>query len=245
MEKLDASASNPRRMFSVVNSLLGKNLEPAILPKVDNQTAADMLNSYFVNKVKTIRDEFSETAATGAEVSHRVFSGPAPLSQFQPVTEDQLLKIIKRCNPTSSSVDHIPTNIVIHNLDLLLPILVKIVNTSLCSSSVAKQFKVAVIKPLFKKINLDPSQCKSYRPVSNLLFASKLVERVVAKQLSSHLNCHGILDRFQSAYRPKHSCETALLRLVNDLLCSADAGNLMLLQLDLSAAFDLIDHDLL
>ena len=57
-------------------------------------------------------------------------------------------------------------------------------------------------------------------------------------------NC--ILDRFQSAYRHGHSCETALLRVMNDVLCAADRGDLTLLVLlDLSAAFDIIDHEIL
>ncbi|PVD26815.1 hypothetical protein C0Q70_11961 [Pomacea canaliculata] len=102
------------------------------------------------------------------------------------------------------------------------------------------------MKPILKKHNLDPSSCKNYRPVSNLPFVSKLVERVVAQQLTFHLDRYSLLDKFQSAYRPKHSCETALLRLMNDLLCSADAEKVTLVVLlDLSAAFDVIDHSTL
>ena len=75
---------------------------------------------------------------------------------------------------------------------------------------------------------------------------SKLLERVVSEQLLRHLNTFGLLDKFQSAYRPGHSCETAILRVLNDVLCSADCGDLVLLvMLDLSAAFDVIDHELL
>ena len=98
-------------------------------------------------------------------------------------------------------------------------------------------------KKLLKNRGLGPNLCKNYRPESNLPFASKLLERVVAKQLITHLDQHGLLDKFQAAYPPGHSRETALLRLVNDVLCSADGGDLVLLVLlDLSAAFDSIDH---
>ena len=93
---------------------------------------------------------------------------------------------------------------------------------------------------------MDPNDQKSFRPVSNLPYVSKLLERVVAQQLLQHLQSYEILDRFQSAYRPGHSCETAVLRVLNDVLCSADAGDLTLLVLlDLSAAFDVINHELL
>jgi hypothetical protein len=75
---------------------------------------------------------------------------------------------------------------------------------------------------------------------------SKLLERVVADQLAEHVSRHRLLDSFQSAYRPGHSTETAVLRVLNDILCAADRGDLSLLvMLDLSAAFDLIDHELL
>ena len=93
---------------------------------------------------------------------------------------------------------------------------------------------------------MDVNDCKSYRPVSNLPYVSKLLERVVCQQLVKHLNSHAFLDKFQSAYRPGHSCETALLRVLNDILCSIDRGDITLMVLlDLSAAFDVIDHELL
>ena len=69
---------------------------------------------------------------------------------------------------------------------------------------------------------------------------------MVAKQLVSHLDLYDLLEKFQAAYRPGHSCETTILCVLNDVLCSADSGNLLLLVLlDLSAAFDTIDRDLL
>ncbi|PVD19467.1 hypothetical protein C0Q70_19956 [Pomacea canaliculata] len=211
---------------------------------MDDQIAASTLSAYFEDKIKTIMDSFSDSVATVEQTSD-LFCG-TPLSNFQPVTEDELLKLVRRCRPTTSVDDPIPTSVLLQHLDILLPVLVRIVNASLFSASVPRQFKTAVIKPILKKHNLDPSSCKNYRPVSNLPFVSKLVERVVAHQLTFHLDRYSLLDKFQSAYRPKHSCETALLRLMNDLLCSADAGKVTLVVLlDLSAAFDVIDHSTL
>ena len=103
-------------------------------------------------------------------------------------------------------------------LEILLPVLVRIINGSLESAIVPQVFKVAVSKPLLKKEGLDPSDCKSFRKVSNLPFVSKLLERVVSQQLLQHLTTHDLIDKFQSAYRPGHSCETAILRVLNDVL---------------------------
>ncbi|WP_419617640.1 reverse transcriptase domain-containing protein, partial [Thiolapillus sp.] len=77
-------------------------------------------------------------------------------------------------------------------------------------------------------------------------FFSKLLEKVVMSQLLDHLNTNELWPRFQSAYRACHSTETALLRVLNDLLTASDDGQVSLLTLlDLSAAFDTIDHDIL
>ena len=119
------------------------------------------------------------------------------------------------------------------------------INESLNSGIVLQPLKCAVTKPLLKKPGLDPNFPKHYRPVSNLLYVSKLLERVVTAQLVEYLAEHSLLARFQSAYRPGYSTETAVARVLSDILCTADRVDLVVLQLDLSTAFDTIDRSLL
>jgi len=99
------------------------------------------------------------------------------------------------------------------------------------------------VTPLLKKPSLDPDVYKNYRPVSNLNFLSKVLEKVVASQINDHLAKNNIHEPFQSAYRQGHSTETALLRVHNDVIRAIGEQKVMLLVLlDLSAAFDTVNH---
>ena len=94
--------------------------------------------------------------------------------------------------------------------------------------------------------SLDQNMLKNYRPVSNLSFLSKLLERVVLLQIPDHVSRNDLLDRNPSAHRQNHSTETALLHITNCLLESTDQGRVSILSLsDLSAAFDTVDHSIL
>ena len=131
-------------------------------------------------------------------------------------------------------------------LDVLLPYITKIYNDSLASGTFPSNFKDSLVIPLLKKPSLDCNNLKNYRPVSNLSFISKVLERIVYSQFLNHITANKLIDKFQSAYKSGHSTETALIRVVNDMLNAIDNGNLSLLTLlDLSAAFDTIDHSIL
>lgn len=120
------------------------------------------------------------------------------------------------------------------------------VNESILSGLVPDYFKQAYIWPLLRKPGLDPSLPHNYRPISKLPLASEIVEKVVTKQLLEILKGNNIFDKFQSGFRKDHSSETALVRVTNEILTSADAGQTtILILLDLSAAFDTVDHMIL
>ena len=146
----------------------------------------------------------------------------------------------------SCEIDPVPTSLLLECLDSVLPAITTIINKSLSSGTFPDLYKKAIVKPLLKKVSLDQNNLKNYRPVSNLMFLSKLTEKIVLSQLLVHLSANNLMDSFQSAYRSCHSTETALLRILNDLLLATDSGRVSVLALlDLSAAFDTIDHRIL
>ena len=106
-------------------------------------------------------------------------------------------------------------------------------------------WKEAIVIPLLKKLGLD-SIFKNLRPVSNLAYVSKLIERAVFNQTYDHLVQSGLYPLLQSAYRKYHSTETALVKVANDILLNMNSQRVTLLVLlDLSAAFDTVDHSIL
>ena len=105
-------------------------------------------------------------------------------------------------------------------------------------------FQVCPSLPLaLKKPTLNRDDMKKYRPVSNLSFLSKILDKFVASRLDLHINSSYTSIDYQSAYRTFHSTETALLQIHNDILSSMDDGRVTeLTLLDFSAAFDTIAH---
>lgn len=182
-----------------------------------------------------------------SNVSEESLSPDCPkLSSFDSITQDELSKVIMAASSSTCELDPIPTWLLKLCLPDILPSLTEIVNLSLQNGYVPEQLKRAIVRPLLKKASLDPDLLKNYRPISNLSFISKLIERVVASRICSHLESHSLLETYQSAYRSFHSTESALLRVQNDILASLDKKQVVaLVMLDLSAAFDTIDHDIL
>ena len=108
------------------------------------------------------------------------------------------------------------------------------------------EFPTSLKKSILKKLDLDSEIYQNYRPLANISFMSKVIEKSVAIQTYSYLNNNALFPSLQSAYRAHHSSETALLRVTNDILKALDSRNdVILILLDHSAAFDTLDHNIL
>ena len=147
------------------------------------------------------------------------------------------------CDKLYFEIKHL---LLIECLDSILPSLTDLFNSSLASGILPQCFKSALVTPILKKRCLDHNDLNNYRPVSNLYFIAKILEKLVSSKVSSYLNSRNHYSTCQSAYRPGHSTETFVLTVDNDLFLSLNKGNIsVLVLLDLSSAFDTIDHPIL
>ena len=168
------------------------------------------------------------------------------LDTFVPTTNEKIIGIIKSSPDKSCKLDPIPTWLLKSCARELAPVIVAIVNISFETSKMPAELKYAHIRHRLKKPSLDPELLSNYRPVSNLPLISKTMKKVVNTRIEQHLLENNLHDPLQSAYRKQHSTETALIKIQHDIVQALDSGRVAaLVFLELSAAFDSIDHAIL
>ena len=239
---IEECAGDSKKLFGVVKSLCNERTDA--LPPHDNpRQLADEFGEFFYRKIAVIREDIKNCSIPQPVVS--IPSPPTKITHFSPVSETQVRDIISSSSNASCQLDPIPTSLLKKSVDVLAPIITRMVNSSLVSGCVPDNWKIALVLPLIKKLGLELVQ-ENFRPVSNLPFVSKIAEKAVIPQVLDHCSKHAPLPSNQSSYRQHHSTETALLRVQNDILLSMDRQEVTLLVLlDLSAAFDTIDHSIL
>ena len=241
-------ASNPKEVFNIANALLArKNISP--LPECSSITElANDFNKFFVDKITTIRNNIINTQFNGIKptpVEPVNEANISEMSSFQSILERDVKRRIRKLPSKSCELDPILTTLLKSMVDAVTPVITCIINMSLLSGEFCQNLKLAHLKPLIKKTGLDLI-FKSFCPVSNLSYISKLVERFAADQLADHVAKNGLSEKFQSAYRALHSTETALTHVSNDILLNMDnQKSTCLVLLDLSAAFNMLDHETL
>jgi len=168
------------------------------------------------------------------------------LNALRSVDLDEVTLLISSLANKQCRSDPLPTWLLKECTSELAPFICRLFKASLRAGRVPQSFKSAYITPLLKKVGLDNTDTKNYRPISNLSAISKLLERVILRRLLEHLKVNGLLPSVLSAYRKCHSTETAMARVLSDILMALDRGDVAALALlDLSAAFDTVDHHIL
>jgi len=246
-QQFEDCGTDQKKIFTVAEKLLFRK-QSRSLPCYDNPSdLANNFASFFTNKIKKANEDILKSQpANPEEYSKTLNNSPPLLNHFQPVTEQQIRQIITASNSKSCALDPLPTHLLKSCVDVLLTPICNIINSSIASGKVPTALKHATITPILKKPSLDKDDFKSYRPISNLPYVSKILEKTVVKQLNDHIEKYGLQEPLQSAYRQNHSTETALVKVFNDLLCCMDTKqSVMLVLLDLSAAFDTVDHNIM
>ena len=206
----------------------------------DNKQLANKFADYFIAKIEKICEDLLDSPKFVP-----VATTTSRLSSFSNVSSDAVLKMIRTAKPTTCPTDPIPSTIIKENSDIIVSLITSIINKSLQYGTFYDKWKMATVTPLLKKSDLQP-QLQNYRPVSNLSYISKIVERSVVSQLNSYLTANNLQSGHQSAYKESFSTETALCSLIDELLWSMEKGRAnVLVSLDLSAAFDTVDHQIL
>jgi exonuclease III len=163
---------------------------------------------------------------------------------FSQFTDRDVEKAIQSITSGAVGSDLISRNMLLPILDILVPVISNILNTSISTSTFPTSWKDAMVIPLPKKPN--PSMFSDYRPISILPFLAKVLEKLIHRQLIAFLNTNNLLNPLQSGFRMGHSTSTALIRIADDIRCGMDKRLLTILTLlDFSNAFNSVDFEVL
>ncbi len=208
---IDNNQNNPRFLFSTVARLTNKQMSPDLnIPSQFNMN--DFMN-FFTDKIDNIRNTITNVDSTASSTSASFIAPKEKLHCFTTIGQDELNKLITASKPTTCLLDPVPTKLLKELLPVAEEPLLNINNSPLSLGHVPKPFKLAVIKPLIKKPKLDPCELTNYRPISNLPFMSKILEKVVSAKLCSFLLKNISMKNFSQVLGPAIAQKLHLLKL--------------------------------
>ena len=238
--QISATKGNSKKLYQLITNLTGQNKSNPLPASTSIEHLADEFASYFLEKICNIRKLFD-----GIPNYKPTPTNTPLLYKFSTLPESQLYTIIMEIPSTTCELDIIPTKFIKKVLTHCIPALTKVVNLSLSSGHFFEDWKLAIVRPLIKSLKKGTEK-SNYRPVSNLQFISKVVEKCTLNQFTDHCNKYNLLPEYQSAYRKHYSCETSLLKLVNDTMWAMENKHITAVTvMDLSAASGTVSHELL
>ena len=238
-EKLEESEGNSKSYWKLINDLLFRGKpKKTIEPDMINQDKANQINKFFA----TVGTEIQKALKT--TIHQRNLNGLIGF-EFVPETVSSISKIFDQIKiDTATGTDEIPAKLLKDAKVVLVPIVTLLINLSYETYTFPNCLKHARIKPLYK--SEDINEPKNYRPISILPTLSKIFERAATNQITKYLEQNNLITHTQHAYRQKHSTQTCLIEVVNHLYEILDNKKTpAIISLDLSKAFDSINHDLL
>ena len=203
------------------------------------------MNEFFVSKVKNLLKNLPESPGDPLKLVKKLMKKRKCCFNLQSVHPDEILKIISNLKATQScGLDDINSTIIKLVKHELTPAITHIVNLSIQQKSFPLQWKRAKIIPLHKKDEVIYP--KNYRPVSLLPIFSKILERAIFSQIIQYFEENDLIHPSHHGFRQKHSTSTALLQMFDVWVEAFENGDIStVIMLDMSAAFDLVDHNIL
>ena len=244
-EKINAATGNQKELFKIINNVF-HNKKVKKLPSHETlEKLTQHFSDFFVNKIEKIRNSFSCSTIFADDVNNDLNESQL-MFDFKPIDDAEIRKLLMQSHDKYCYLDPIPTSLLKKCAHILIPLITLIVNMSLSSGYMPRDLKRALLMPMLKKVIDDPETFSNFRPISNLPFLSKLIEKVVADQLISHMTSNNLLEVLQSSYKKYHSTETALTCVLDDIIRGIDDKKCaLLLLLDLSSGFDTVDHNII
>ena len=234
------AGGNIRRVYQIANTLLGRAGDRPLPEDATQATMAAKFQKSFTEKIDALRRNMTKSSTEDATTNVA-----ARLLCFEAALPADVKNIILASATKSRELDPLPTSLLKQNNKVLCPAITRIINASLSTAAAPQSMKHDIVTPVLKNRGADVNVLSNFRTISNISFVAKTMERFVSRQLQRFLNENGILGVCQSACRPRHSAETALLRIHSDVAQAIDARRgVLLVLLDLTA-FDTINHDIL
>ena len=204
-----------------------------------------IMNEFFINKVNTLRSNLPANQGDPLQGVRKMMQNASCSFKLKCLHPDEVLKIINNVKSSKSSgMDEIDSTVLKLGKAQLLPAITHIVNLSISSGCFPSTWKCAKVIPLHKKD--ERTNPKNFRPVALLPILSKILERAIFQQFTEYLESNCILHPSHHGFRSAHSTCTALLQMYDTWTEAQAEGELSaVIMLDMSAAFDVVDHDIL
>ena len=233
--QVEDCGKDTKQLFKVVNKLLNRKQSSPLPDHRCDKDLANQFSKFFTDKIANIRLSLSDVQVS--DILELLSSGLCQWSwecHYEVSEQIMWIRPFSHRSNKKVSIRYCPSYDE-HNF-----------NASFETGDVPSELKTAIIRPTLKKPNLDKESLQNYRPISNLPFASKVMERISFSCLLDYLKENDLLDSHQSAYHPDHSVETLLTDPTDHSLRQMDAGNITaVVLLDMSSAFDTVDHPIL